>query len=79
MNTSPATTPNTDTDFTWVKSSYSSDGTGNCVEVANTLLTHAAVHVRDSKVPTGPRLKFTPQAFSAFVGAVGDGAADPRA
>ncbi|MFJ6101832.1 DUF397 domain-containing protein [Streptomyces sp. NPDC092359] len=64
--------PNPDTDdFAWYKSTYS-DGTGNsCVEIADTVSTHAVVHVRDSKVPAGPRLRFTPAAFHAFVNSVG--------
>ncbi|MEW1701163.1 DUF397 domain-containing protein [Streptomyces sp. NPDC091278] len=69
----PAITPNPESnDFAWYKSSYS-DGTGNnCVEVADTVDTHAVVHIRDSKIPSGARLRFTPGAFSTFVDSVGD-------
>ncbi|MFE1749120.1 DUF397 domain-containing protein [Streptomyces anandii] len=51
----------------WFKSSYSDSEGGNCVEVALS----AAVHVRDSKVPAGPRLRVTPSAWGAFVSLVG--------
>jgi hypothetical protein len=47
----------------WRKSSYSS-ANGQCVEVA---CLPAAVAVRDSKDPAGPKLIFTRQAWAAFV------------
>ncbi|WP_153453281.1 DUF397 domain-containing protein [Streptomyces smaragdinus] len=50
--------------FEWVKSSYSGPDGGNCVEVA---IDTRAVHVRDSKNPTGPALRVTPEAWTAFV------------
>ncbi|NGO43281.1 DUF397 domain-containing protein [Streptomyces ureilyticus] len=50
--------------YAWRKSSYSSDEGGNCVEVA----THpSAVHIRDSKNPTGPVLTVAPASWAAFV------------
>ncbi|WP_282202134.1 DUF397 domain-containing protein [Kitasatospora fiedleri] len=50
----------------WVKSSYSNQDGGACVEVdANRPGT-----VRDSKDPDGPRLRFTPASWDAFVTAV---------
>ncbi|MEU6079761.1 DUF397 domain-containing protein [Streptomyces sp. NPDC047108] len=49
---------------TWVKSSYSGSAGGECVEVA---ATPDAVHVRDSKNPTGRDLTFTPDAWADFV------------
>jgi hypothetical protein len=50
--------------YDWRKSSYSSDEGGNCVEVA----AHpAAVHIRDSKNPTGPVLTVSPTAWEAFL------------
>ncbi|MGW1895497.1 DUF397 domain-containing protein [Streptomyces sp. NPDC002004] len=49
--------------YTWRKSSYSSDEGGQCVEVA--ACAHA-VHVRDSKNPTGPAFRVTPAAWAAF-------------
>jgi hypothetical protein len=49
----------------WFKSSYSSGNDGNsCVEIATT---PDAIHVRDSKQTTGPRLTLTPAAWTAFV------------
>lgn len=50
--------------YDWRKSSYSGDEGGDCVEVA----THSlAVHIRDSKNPTGPVLTVTPAAWGAFI------------
>lgn len=48
----------------WVKSSHSSNEGPNCVEVAYSSNT---VHVRDSTNPHGPRLTFTPTAWTAFL------------
>ncbi|MET9370500.1 DUF397 domain-containing protein [Streptomyces griseoflavus] len=49
----------------WFKSSYSDSSNPNdCVEVATT---PGTVHVRDSKVPDGPRLTLTSAAWSSFV------------
>ncbi|NUL07217.1 DUF397 domain-containing protein [Streptomyces lunaelactis] len=50
--------------LTWVKSSYSGADGPDCVEVAAAA---GAVHVRDSKNVPGPRLGFTPNAWSDFV------------
>ncbi|MFJ8718173.1 DUF397 domain-containing protein [Streptomyces violaceus] len=50
----------------WFKSSYSDDEGGACVEVALS----AAVHVRDSKTPTGPEVRVAAPAWTAFVSAV---------
>ena len=52
----------------WRKSSYSASNGGNCVEVARTL--PAAVAVRDSKDPDGPKLIFTPADWAAFTAAI---------
>ncbi|TDC23380.1 DUF397 domain-containing protein [Streptomyces sp. 8K308] len=49
---------------TWTKSSYSG-GNGACVEVKSPAREHLAV--RDSKTPTGPRLRFAPASWSAFL------------
>ncbi|MFH8616909.1 DUF397 domain-containing protein [Streptomyces sp. NPDC017979] len=58
----------------WVKSSYSTDNGGACVEWAPA---HASatgiVPVRDSKVPAGPVLSFPATAFAAFVAGVKGG------
>ncbi|MFD8193827.1 DUF397 domain-containing protein [Streptomyces chengbuensis] len=48
----------------WFKSSYSSGGGGECVEVAATL---EAVLVRDSKRPEGERLAVGVDAWAGFV------------
>lgn len=50
--------------YDWRKSSRSGDMGGACVKVA----AHpAAVHVRDSKAPTGPVLTLAPAAWASFV------------
>jgi Domain of unknown function (DUF397) len=54
----------------WRRSSYSGTN-GNCVEAA---AARAAVAVRDSKDPDGPRLVFAPVAWRAFAAAVKAGA-----
>ncbi|MGR8007300.1 DUF397 domain-containing protein [Streptomyces hypolithicus] len=58
--TEPATS-----NLLWFKSSYSTGGGGECVEVA---VGADAVHVRDSKVLTGPALALSSQAWVGFVG-----------
>jgi hypothetical protein len=52
-------------DLKWSKSSYSGAEGGDCVEVATS---QGAVHVRDSKIVTGPALTVTPTAWTAFTG-----------
>ncbi|MGW0820846.1 DUF397 domain-containing protein [Streptomyces sp. NPDC002845] len=48
----------------WRKSSYSGSEGGNCVEIA----THpSAVHIRDTKAPTGPVLTISPTTWSVFL------------
>jgi hypothetical protein len=54
---------------TWRRSTYSGGSGGNCLEVAVGHPT-AAIPVRDSKNPHGPKLVFRPEAWSAFVEAV---------
>ncbi|MEU1874734.1 MULTISPECIES: DUF397 domain-containing protein [unclassified Streptomyces] len=63
-------TPGDLADLAWFKSSYSdtSEPT-DCVEVA---IASAAVHVRDSKRPHGPRLAVSGTAWTGFVGAAVD-------
>ena len=56
----------------WRKSSYSGGNGGDCVEVARTL--PAAVAVRDSKDPDGPKLIFTVADWTAFTAAIRTGA-----
>ncbi|MFH8988462.1 DUF397 domain-containing protein [Streptomyces sp. NPDC017940] len=54
----------------WFTSSYSNNG-GACIEIAaNLIATHGIVPVRDSKLPNGPVLDVTAQAFAHFVGGV---------
>ncbi|WP_063775856.1 DUF397 domain-containing protein, partial [Streptomyces odonnellii] len=48
----------------WIKSSYSSNDGPECVEVA---ATPAAILVRDSKHPQGPRLTLTPTSWAGFI------------
>jgi hypothetical protein len=54
----------------WRKSSYSGSNGGDCIEVAPL---PAAIAVRDSKDPDGPKLIFTPQAWAAFTAAIRTG------
>jgi len=49
---------------TWIKSSYSGENGGNCVEIAPGF--PAMVPVRDSKDPDGPVLIVTHSAWAAF-------------
>jgi hypothetical protein len=56
----------------WRKSSYSAGNGGDCVEVART--PPAAVAVRDSKDPDGPKLIFTPADWAAFTESIRTGA-----
>ncbi|MFG3351105.1 DUF397 domain-containing protein [Streptomyces sp. NPDC048001] len=51
--------------LSWRTSTYSSGSGDDCVEVA---ACPDAVHVRDSKVPDGPRFAVGPGAWAAFVG-----------
>ncbi|GAA2196994.1 DUF397 domain-containing protein [Streptomyces bangladeshensis] len=51
----------------WRKSSYSGSEGGDCVEVA----THpTAIHIRDSKAPTGPVLTLSPATWSGFLNGI---------
>ncbi|MFD3519570.1 DUF397 domain-containing protein [Streptomyces sp. NPDC058653] len=49
---------------TWLKSSYSGSGGGNCVEIA---IASSTVGIRDSKDTAGPVLHVRDSAWSAFV------------
>lgn len=53
--------------YGWRKSSYSGQGSGNCVEVAS--VDHGSA-VRDSKNPTGPVLAFAGSGWATFLGSV---------
>ncbi|MDH6229228.1 DUF397 domain-containing protein [Streptomyces sp. MJP52] len=61
--------PVTSATLHWIRSSYSSEEGGECVEVA---LTAAAVHVRDSKCVArgGPVVKVGSAAWSALLAVV---------
>lgn len=48
----------------WRKSSYSSGGEGNCVELA---MEKTAGAVRDSKNPDGPVISLPMRSFQAFL------------
>jgi hypothetical protein len=57
----------------WRKSSYSSQGSSNCVEVAGLA---TAIGVRDSKDRSGPVLTFSASAWQSFGEAVKAGRFD---
>ncbi|WP_310723952.1 DUF397 domain-containing protein [Streptomyces sp. N2A] len=58
----------------WVKSSYSSQDGGDCLEWSpGHARAHGEVPVRDSKAPDGPSLTFAPAAWAAFVSGIRDG------
>jgi Domain of unknown function (DUF397) len=48
----------------WFTSSYSSGGGGECVEVATAV---DGIHIRDSKVRSGPVVTVTPEAWAGLV------------
>jgi hypothetical protein len=54
-------------DTGWFKSSHSTSGSDNCVEVR---LTDLATNLRDSKNPESGQLTVTPSAFAALVTSV---------
>jgi hypothetical protein len=55
-------------DGRWRKASYSGNGGGNCVEVGQV---RRVVFVRDTKASgSGPALRFSPEAWQRFTGAV---------
>jgi hypothetical protein len=60
--------------ITWRKASYSAENGGNCVEVSSAR--PAAVAVRDSKDPNGPRLALRPRDWEQFITQVKAGAFD---
>lgn len=49
----------------WRKSTHSGGNGGECVEVARSF--QGAVLVRDSKIPCGPVLTFTPEEWRTFL------------
>jgi hypothetical protein len=54
-----------DADLNWRKASYSSNGGGNCVEVAGH---EERVLVRDTQARSGPVLWFSSDAWRRFTG-----------
>jgi hypothetical protein len=54
----------TTVELAWFKSSYSSSGDGDCVEIATS---PEAVHIRDSKNKQGPQLTLSPTTWAAFL------------
>lgn len=54
----------------WVKSTYSGNGGGSCVEWAPTVARTGVVPVRDSKDTARPALAFPVDSFATFVAAV---------
>ncbi|MEU7186461.1 DUF397 domain-containing protein [Streptomyces sp. NPDC045369] len=55
----------------WVKSSYSNQDGGNCLEWSpRTAATTGVVPVRDSKAPEGPVLAFPATTFATFITSV---------
>ena len=57
----------------WRKASYSGNGGGSCIEVADQA---ARVLVRDTQDRTGPVLRFTPAAWRRFADQVKRSLAD---
>ncbi|MGW0862927.1 DUF397 domain-containing protein [Streptomyces koelreuteriae] len=51
-------------ELTWFKSSYSSSGSGDCLEVATR---PESIHIRDSKNKQGPQLTLSPTTWTAFL------------
>jgi Domain of unknown function (DUF397) len=62
------------TDLNWRTASYSSNGGGNCVEVADR---RDRVLVRDTQARSGPVVRFSPDAWRRFTRQVKDGHAAP--
>ncbi|PAZ13882.1 DUF397 domain-containing protein [Streptomyces sp. SA15] len=56
----------------WFKSSYSDGEGGACVEVALPAPV-TTIHIRDSKNPSGPELRLTALAWTAFLSGVSAG------
>jgi hypothetical protein len=54
-------------ELVWFKSSYSSTGSGDCVEVAVAAALPHTIHIRDSKNSTGPQLALSLTAWADFV------------
>lgn len=66
-----STTPDL-TGVQWVKSSYSGNGGGNCLEVAPAVATSSGVvPVRDSKAPENGALLVSVAQWQSFVSHVG--------
>ncbi|MGI5410105.1 DUF397 domain-containing protein [Streptomyces chartreusis] len=57
----------------WIKSSYSDDGGGACLEVAPSPHPTPTIHIRDSKNPDGPNLTVSGRAWAAFTSGLPQG------
>ncbi|MEU6552835.1 DUF397 domain-containing protein [Streptomyces sp. NPDC046915] len=56
-------------ELAWFKSSYSGAEGGDCVEIAAAV---EGIHIRDSKIRSGPVLTVTTEAWAGFVGLAAD-------
>lgn len=61
-------------ELVWRKSTFSSEGSSNCVEIA--FGDDGSIFIRDSKDPSGPSLTFTESEWDAFVAGAKDGEFD---
>ncbi|GAA1923951.1 hypothetical protein GCM10009716_35420 [Streptomyces sodiiphilus] len=57
----------------WIKSSYSGNGGGSCIEWAPACVGSGIIPVRDSKNPDGPTLLVRADHWTGFVSAIKKG------
>ncbi|MFF0698573.1 DUF397 domain-containing protein [Streptomyces tendae] len=78
INTHRSPQPSTEIapDDAWYKSTYSSDGTGNCVETAASPI---VIAVRDSKDKRRPALVFPRRSWNSFIEGLTSGTVGPNA
>ncbi|MFX4293899.1 DUF397 domain-containing protein [Streptomyces bohaiensis] len=70
-------TNQTNTQYEWVRSSYSTSNGGECLEFQRGAAVVGSVPVRDSKITDGPVLTFSPAPWAAFVAATRIGSIGP--